>query len=118
MVADPGCESGEVAVGLPDEAQPMQLVLVEGRFFDEAVAGSDCPYDAMFRMVRLPHALALPAVLVRPLVIRGVVAGLHPWERQARADLLPECLENFNGHPICGLPSLNCDFVSTDRLTF
>ena len=117
MVVDVGSESTVVFIVVPDEVQPMQLILVVGRFVDEAVlAGLDCPDDAMFRIVRLPRALGLVDAL-RPLGVRGVVAGLRQWELQVRADLLPECFENLDGHPICGLPSGSRFLVSTDRLT-
>ena len=104
----------------------MLLIIEEGRFFDPA-AVADCPDDAMLRTVRereeveeaarLPHALALIAVLVGPLVPRGVVAGLHPWERQVRGDFLPESIENGNGHPICEIPSVSWNFASPNRLS-
>ena len=97
MVVEDGSESDGAAK--PGEAQTMLLILVVGLFPDVAIA-VDCPNDAMSRTARLPHALALAAVLESPLVERGVVAGLRPWELQVRADFLPECFENFNGHPI------------------
>ena len=81
----------------------------------------DRPNDALFRTVRHPHALELAVVAIAafalPLGVRGVVAGLRQWELQVRADLLPECFENLDGHPICGLPSGSRFFASPGRLT-
>ena len=96
MVEDDGLE-GAVVVVAPVEAQTMWLILVVGRFYDEALlAEFDFPDDAMFQ-VHLPHALALVAVFIRPLVVEALIASLYS---QVRADFLPECLENLNGHPI------------------
>ena len=96
----------------------MRLIFEVSPFFDPAVA-VDCPDDAMFLVTaRLPRALALAAVLESPLVVRGLVASLYSQAQRVRADFLPECFENFNGHPICGLPVGNCIFVSPGRLTF
>ena len=117
MVVDGGFESAGAAVE-PDEGQSMLLILVVGRFCDPVAGALDCPNDAMFLAIaRLPHALALAAVLVRPRGVRGLVAGLRQWELQVRADSLPECFENLDGHPICGLPSGSHFLVSPDRLS-
>ena len=75
----------------------MQLILVPGRFFDPAAIAVDFPDDAMSRTVQLPRALALVAVFILPLVVRGLVASLYG---QVRADFLLECFEHLNGHPI------------------
>ena len=101
MVEDAGSESLGVVAG-PLEAQPMQLVLEVGRFCDDCVEVlviEDCPDDAMFLAIRVPRALVLAGAL-RPIGVRGIVADLRPWEFQVRANFLPECKENLNGHPI------------------
>ena len=100
VVENSGCESRAVAA-IPDEGQPMLLVLVEGLFSDAVAVAVDFPDDAMSRAGRVPRALVLAAVVryILPLGIRGLVAGLHPWHRQARAALLPECIEHGDGKP-------------------
>ena len=95
MVVDDGSESDAVAVPT-GQGQSMPLVHVEGRFLDEVVL--DGPDNSMFQ-AQLPHALVLAGAL-RPLDVRGVVAGLHQWELQVGAALRPECIENAKGHPI------------------
>ena len=75
MVVDFGLES-EVRVVDPGEGQPMQLILVVGRFSDPAV-GVDCPNDAMFLAFNVPRALVLVDVYIQPLDVRRRVAGLR-----------------------------------------
>ena len=97
-----------------DEAQTMLLSLKVGRFTDAALL--DHAHDAAFLAGGVPHAEDLHVTL-RPLMVRGLVADLCSRERQVRADLFPECGENLHGHPICGLPFLNCKCGSPVRQT-
>ena len=114
MFVDVDSESSVFAVG-PVEAQPMQLVFVVGLFVDGAVY-VDLAHDTTLQASSVPHAL-VSSVADRPLGARGLVAGLCSGKVQVRADVLPVIFENLNAHPICGLPSLKCTFVSLVRLT-
>ena len=101
-------------LAVPDEAQSMPLILVEGLFSDGALAVNGSHY-AMFLARSVPCALVLRTFV--PFMVRGPVAGLRSGEGQVRADLIPECNENLNGHPICGLPFGKCTFASPVRKT-